>query len=77
MNRGMNIGLIMASAAAFIYAPVTTFAHEVSADAVSRESHLMIHIMEIVFALSFVFCAFVVYQIFKDYQKKKTTGKTI
>lgn len=58
---------------AFILNPVLGFAHEVSENVIGRESHMMAHVMQVIFALSFAFCGFVVYTIVKDYQKKKKT----
>lgn len=56
---------------AFMLNPVLGFAHEVNENVIGSDSHVMAHVMQVVFALSFAFCGFVVYVMYKDYQKKK------
>ena len=58
---------------AFTMLPAVVKAHEVNENVIGSDSHIMAHVMQAVFALSFAFCAFVVYVMYKDYQKKKTT----
>lgn len=55
----------------FLFTPFVAFAHEVGEDVLSKESHMVAHIMEAIFAMGIAFAFFVVYLIYKDYKKSK------
>jgi len=49
----------------------SALAHEVEPGEMSKESHILLHVMENIYILGYIFAAFVVYLIVKDILKNK------